>query len=221
MYESLTSRRPFEGESFASIVSELLKSEPTTITELRADVPARLERLINRCLRKDRRQRFQAMREVRAMLEEVRSELEDAIAVVRPEPAALAKSRINYRLLAMGLAALLVIAAAFAVWSFTRPGVPEEKSVIRFSISQPTGRQVSLLQADISPDGKHVVFAARRGEADQIFLQSLDQFQARPIPGTEGGRRPRRPVHSLLAPGRQAQARPARGRRGPYDLRFV
>ncbi|HEY7914732.1 MAG TPA: protein kinase, partial [Blastocatellia bacterium] len=190
MYETLTGRRPFEGESYADIVSELLKSEPPAITGLRAEAPARLERLINRCLRKDRRQRFQAMREVRAMLEEVRSELEDAIAVVKPEAGAPAKSRINYRLLALGLSALLLVAAAIAAWSLTRPREAIEKSVIRFSISQPSGRQVSLLQADISPDGRHVVFAARRGEADQIFLQSLDQFQARPIPGTEGGRRP-------------------------------
>jgi serine/threonine-protein kinase len=58
MYELLTGRVPFDGESPAVICAQVLAREPTSLRELRRDVPPELEQAILRCLSKDPARRF-------------------------------------------------------------------------------------------------------------------------------------------------------------------
>ena len=76
MYEAITGERPFKGESYAAIVSELLTKEPPPISEIKPDTPFLLSRLIVRCLHKSASRRFQTMHEVRVILEEIKAAVE-------------------------------------------------------------------------------------------------------------------------------------------------
>ena len=58
LYEMATGRRPFQGSSQAALVSAILRDAPAPVTERRPELPGELERLINRCLEKDRERRF-------------------------------------------------------------------------------------------------------------------------------------------------------------------
>jgi serine/threonine protein kinase len=63
-YEMLTGRRPFRGETSADLISSILRDTPEAISRLKAEMPERLEEIIDRCLMKDPRERFQSAREL-------------------------------------------------------------------------------------------------------------------------------------------------------------
>jgi len=64
LYEMAVGKRPFEGGSSAELFSSILRDTPLPVTELRAELPADLARVIRRCLEKDPRQRMQTARDV-------------------------------------------------------------------------------------------------------------------------------------------------------------
>lgn len=76
LYELLSSKRPFEGETITTLVYQILHKEPPPVSELRR-IPERLERLLRRMLAKDRDERFATAGAVAAEVVEVERELND------------------------------------------------------------------------------------------------------------------------------------------------
>ena len=74
LYEMVTGRRPFGGGSSAEMLAALLKEQPKPPSELVPDVPKELERIIQRCLRKEPGRRFQHMGDVKVELQELKEE---------------------------------------------------------------------------------------------------------------------------------------------------
>ena len=64
LYEMATGERPFTGGSSPALMSSILKDVPTSVVEMRADLPRHLGRVIGRCLEKNRRDRYQTARDV-------------------------------------------------------------------------------------------------------------------------------------------------------------
>ncbi len=64
LYEMTTGRRPFQGHSSADLFASILRDRVPPVTDLRADLPPDLVRVIRRCLEKDPRQRIQTARDV-------------------------------------------------------------------------------------------------------------------------------------------------------------
>lgn len=64
LHEMATGHRPFEGTSSAELISAILRDNPPPVTDLRADLPSDLARVIRRCLEKDPRHRLQTARDV-------------------------------------------------------------------------------------------------------------------------------------------------------------
>ncbi|MGA7623365.1 MAG: protein kinase [Candidatus Acidiferrales bacterium] len=65
LYEMSTGRRPFAGTSSAELASAILRDTPPLVTDLRANLPADLARIIQRCLEKSAADRFQSARDIR------------------------------------------------------------------------------------------------------------------------------------------------------------
>lgn len=76
LYELLSGKRPFDGETLTTLVYKILHQEPPPVSMLRA-VPARLEDLLVRMLAKDREQRIASAREVAAELRQIERDLPD------------------------------------------------------------------------------------------------------------------------------------------------
>ncbi len=74
----VTGRRPFGGGSTAEMLAALLKEQPQPPSEIVADVPKELERIILRCLRKEPERRFQHMTDVKVELQELKEESDSA-----------------------------------------------------------------------------------------------------------------------------------------------
>lgn len=64
LYEMLTGRRAFQGDSGPSTLSAILRDPPPTLASSRRDVPAELARIVQRCLEKDRASRYPSGREL-------------------------------------------------------------------------------------------------------------------------------------------------------------
>lgn len=103
-YEMLTGRRAFEGGSPTSVLSQVLRATPPPVRDLRAEVPADLVRVVNRCLEKDPEARYASGQELARNLEACR------------KPAGRRKSR----LLTAAVAALALAAIAAGAWLYVR-----------------------------------------------------------------------------------------------------
>jgi eukaryotic-like serine/threonine-protein kinase len=76
LYEMLTGRHPFEGETPMDVIGAILHKEAVPIRQLLPDIPAEIERIINKLLRKDSNERYQTIKDALIDLKDVRKELE-------------------------------------------------------------------------------------------------------------------------------------------------
>jgi serine/threonine-protein kinase len=76
LYEILSGRKPFEGETAMDRIGAILHKEPLPISELVPDAPSEIERIIHKLLRKDFNERYQTVKDVLIDLKDVKKELE-------------------------------------------------------------------------------------------------------------------------------------------------
>ena len=76
LYEMLTGRKPFKGETAIDLIGAILHKEPVPIRQLVPDLPSEVERIVNKLLRKDCNERYQTIKDVQIDLKDVRKELE-------------------------------------------------------------------------------------------------------------------------------------------------
>jgi serine/threonine protein kinase/tetratricopeptide (TPR) repeat protein len=129
LYEMATGTLAFRGSSSAEIFKAILDAAPVSGVRLNPGMPAELDRIINKALEKDRNLRYQSAADLRSDLTRLKRDLDsgrssgaavDASAVSSTSassvPAASGRSR---KFMAVGVAAILVIAAASG-WYFLR-----------------------------------------------------------------------------------------------------
>lgn len=94
LYEMATGQRPFVGRSPAELMSAILHDTPLLVTDLRADLPSDLARIIRRCLEKDPRYRVQTARDVGNEFRDLANSLprKEGTSGATPRAAALADS---------------------------------------------------------------------------------------------------------------------------------
>jgi serine/threonine protein kinase len=179
IYEMLTARSVFEGETVGEIFAGILKEEPAW-HQLPADVPQGLRRVLQRCLRKDRKLRMQHAGDVRI-------EIDEALAdPTPPSEAVVRKSKQREAIIFVGALVLLMLLVGVAGVANLRskPTAPE----IHLELTTPPA--IDFPSLAISQDGQKIVFAADQNGRDVLWLRSLDSQTSRPLPGTEGASRP-------------------------------
>jgi len=90
LYEMATGARPFQGDTSVSLISSIVKDNPPSIDTVRAELPHHLARIVNRCLDKDPKRRYQSASEVYNELDVLRGEVESGVVssgVTRPTSA--------------------------------------------------------------------------------------------------------------------------------------
>ena len=132
LYQMVTGRAPFLGETAAVIFDGILRETPTPPSTLNPDVPAELERIISKALEKDREERYQTARDLLVDLKRLRRQLISGSASGSVSVSALSSRMTKSRKLAWGLgfAGATAITAILAMLAL--PAVPDPK-VIRFN----------------------------------------------------------------------------------------
>jgi eukaryotic-like serine/threonine-protein kinase len=182
LYELLTGKQAFHGEDVGDILAAVVMKEPA-FDSLPRNTPTSIRVLLQRCLRKDKRQRLSDATDVRI-------EIEDAIATPKDSggtQAAPAKRSWRDRLAWPALAGVLLLALAAVSFLYFReaPAVaPEMRTEI---VTPSTTEPVSFA---LSPDGRQIVFVASGDGASRLWLRRLDATSAQPLAGTEGASYP-------------------------------
>jgi Tol biopolymer transport system component len=182
LYEMLTGKRAFDGPKTTTVIGAILERDAPSVG---AVAPAVVDWVVKRCLVKDRDDRWQTARDLRAELER--------IAESEAELSTTPKRGSRMRSALFGGISLLCLAALAAV-IFVRPHeTTAHSTTVRFGIAGPEKgrfdlRSKGVINAAISPDGKRVAFSAAGAEGRvQIWLRSLDSVTSQPLAGTEDG----------------------------------
>jgi Tol biopolymer transport system component len=184
LYEMLTGRRAFPGDSAASVIAAILSSEPPPVATMRASVAPALDRLVARLLAKDREERWQTARDVLAELRWIQKE--------RPAPHRPAVA-MRPRWVAVIVGVLVIAAAAFLVfWTASSDLLPIQQGPVRFDVEAPpgTGFVPTLTNMSLSPDGQHLAFLASATGGGELWIRDLESSRTRALDGTEGARAP-------------------------------
>jgi Tol biopolymer transport system component len=183
LYEMVTGRRAFDGQSHDELVNAIVGREPTPMTALVPEVPAALERLVSTCLAKDPEERWQTARDLVRELRWLRDDWSGHA------PTAVAAPGIARRSLWAALALGLLLLAVLSV----TPRTSESARRVSFSVHAPEGTQFPRGSADmaVSPDGSRLVFSAvDAGGSTRLWIRHFDSVETRAIAGTEGGNNP-------------------------------
>ena len=178
LYEMLTGRAAFEGETTGEILGGIFKAEPDW-HRLPAKTPEGIRHLLRRCLKKEQKQRLQ-------YIGDARIEIEEALSGASESTARPAGSRTRERLWSVVAAVFLIGMAALAVPTIVhlREPPPAEAPEMRVDIVTPSSSDpVSFA---ISPDGRRLVFVASADGQPRLWLRPLDVVTAQPLAGTEG-----------------------------------
>jgi serine/threonine-protein kinase len=174
LYEMLTARRLFEGETTSDTLAGVLTKEPDW-----TQVPAKAERLLKSCLEKDPKRRLRDIGDAWRLLDD------------RSESRA-PRSGVNWKT-AAGVLTVVAIALGAALWRATR--VPTTLQPLR-RLDLDLGPDMSLGSsigpaAILSPDGTRLVFVSRAADrTSRLFTRRLDQPKASLMPGTDGAYTP-------------------------------
>jgi eukaryotic-like serine/threonine-protein kinase len=173
LYEMLTGRPAFDGDTAAEILARVLKTEPDW-HQLPTETPESIRRLLRRSLQKDQNLRFRDIRDARLEIDDVQS------GTLQNERVAAVRFGRRERLAWVAALTLVTLIAAILGARALRPA-PTAREV-RLEFSTPPTVDPALA---ISPDGLKVVFTGRSKGQSQLWLRSLASSSARPLPGTE------------------------------------
>lgn len=190
LFEMLSGRRLFEGETITDTLAGILKTDPDW-GSLPDALPHQIERVLRRCLTRDPRQRLRDIGEARVRLEQ--PDAESGVFSAPIQPLALAGSS-RRRLLPWALVVLLAVAAGYL--GVMRPAADAVPGAIQLAIPTPDGVQFQLdtsfpAPPTISPDGRLVVFGGvdEDGKA-RLFLRAFDSHQAVALDGSDNAQYP-------------------------------
>jgi serine/threonine protein kinase/Tol biopolymer transport system component len=185
VYEMATGKKAFAGKSQASVIGAIMSSEPPPISSLQPMTPPTLDRVVKKCLAKEREDRWQSAKDLTDELQWIAGSSETVKAPAQESklPRKRWQRPVVLAIAGVALAALV----ATAIWKF-KPAPPQP--ITRTVISLPPDQRLAALDEPVvalSPDGSNLAYVAVRGGTQQIFLRALESLEARPMPGTEGG----------------------------------
>jgi Tol biopolymer transport system component len=194
LYEMLTGRRVFEGETTTDVLAAVITRDPDW-SALHGTTPAGVRRLLRRCLEKDPRRRLRDAGDARWMLDELAEEGASPAALI---PVAAGKPGAARRWLPWALTLALAAMVVTLMATGGRGGASTGTTgPVRLSLRVPSNVRLQL-DANVeeqgilavSPDGAQIVFVAVAGGERRLMMRRLDGYDARVMEGTEGANSP-------------------------------
>lgn len=170
LYELLTGQMPFKGSHEAAVMYEIINVEPASISDIRHNVEPELERIIMKCLEKDREERYHSVKDVSVDLKHFRRDSEGrrierktpvpstsrtAVPVYEEPQMQPAKS---HRRLIIGASALIVVGiVAFLLWQIIKPSGQISQNMVFKPLQLPFS---TIWYPGLSSDGNWIAFPA-------------------------------------------------------------
>ena len=189
LYEMLSGRRAFHGESAADTVSAILREDPRELSESNHSISPALERVVNHCLEKNPEERFHSASDLAFAIEALSASSvlsgSTTTTVLPAVPVPLRKRRELFAWTAAGL--FLIAAVALAILYFRHS--PAEERPVRFVIAMPD-KTTDVSSPVVSPDGRRVAFVATSDGKPFIYVRPLDSLNAERLSGTDDAAQP-------------------------------
>jgi serine/threonine protein kinase/Tol biopolymer transport system component len=183
LYEMLSGRRAFRGESTADTISAILREEPPDLSSTNRNINPALERVVNHCLEKNPEERFNSARDLAFALEAASgpsTTSSDTATILTKLPPTKADRR---AILPWAIAgALLITSAALALLYFWPR--PTDKRAISFAVEIPD-KVTEIRYPAISLDGRLIVFQGTADGKTALYVRSLDSIDAQRLNGTD------------------------------------
>jgi eukaryotic-like serine/threonine-protein kinase len=159
LYEMATGQLPFRGESSGVIFKAILDAVPTPAVRLNPDVPAELERIINKALEKDRALRYQHASEMRTDLQRLRRDTESAPVTVSAKALGVTGIGLRWKLSVPAAVVVLVVAVGAYFYFHRTPKLTDKDTIVLADFTNTTGdpvfdgtlRQGMAVQLEQSP----------------------------------------------------------------------
>ena len=195
LFECLTGKRVFEGETITETLAAILKGEPDWRT-LPDDTPRKVKDLIHQCLQKDANERLHDIADARI-------EIREAVGQVFIPEAGGGISHASKQWLygAVGGSLVIVVLMGFGLWRvFRPPPIAQITSYIKLEKGYRLGETWDQIRPwctamAIAGDGRRIIYSAMAQDAARtdrsiIFVREVGQLEARRINGTDGARGP-------------------------------
>jgi serine/threonine protein kinase/tetratricopeptide (TPR) repeat protein len=159
LYEMATGTPPFSGETPGAVFDAILHQTPTAPVRLKPDVPAELERIIAKCLEKDRNLRFQHASEIRTDLQRLKRDTDSGRVTTSAQPGATAGIAKRWKAIVPAAAAVLAFFVAGYFYFHRTPKLTDKDTIVLADFTNTTGdpvfdgtlRQGTAVQLEQSP----------------------------------------------------------------------
>ncbi len=167
LYEMLTGKPAFQGETTSDVLAAVLKEEPDY-----SRIPARVQFLLRACLQKNPKERLHDIADTKLLLRDA------------PETQPVKSSKWPW--LVAAAFAMLAIAVFLVPIVHVREKPRQAAGLIRFQIPPPAKSRFGT-SIVLAPDGKRIAFDAPGPNGSTVlWVRSLDTLESEPLPGTEG-----------------------------------
>jgi serine/threonine protein kinase/Tol biopolymer transport system component len=164
LYEMATGALPFRGETSAAIFNSLLGKQPVPPLRLNPDLPSELERIIHKCLEKDRELRYQSAAELRADLKRLRRDASTGKTSAATGDLAQPRSRRSFWLGIVG--AGIAVSALTAMVASLRSPLPAPRILATTQLTHD-----SLTKSRMLTDGARIYFGEDAVNKGQVLAQ--------------------------------------------------
>ena len=199
LFEMLTGRRAFEGQTRAQLLGAILKDDPPPVSRLQPLAPKPLDRIVGTCLAKEPDDRWQTARD---LMRELKWTAEAGAASAPIVDAALhpaaGPDRSRAAWAVAGILGAALLAASVIIWRHAHE-MPTASDVVQFTVPAPENTQFGgppaggtgqVPQAAISPDGRTIAFVAGGNQVGsqgyRLWIRPIGAVAARVLLGTEG-----------------------------------
>ncbi len=142
LYEMATGAAPFRGESSGVIFNAILERQPVPAVRLNPEIPVELERIISKCLEKDRNLRYQHAAEIRADLQRLKRDTEPARLPAVEGARMTVGRRVRWQVLAPLLTAIVALAVSGYLYLHRVPKLTDKDTIVLADFSNTTGDPV-------------------------------------------------------------------------------
>ena len=177
LYEMVTGRQAFQGETVPDVLASVLVRE-TDLAVIPPTLNPRLSELLQRCLQKNPKRRWQTASDVREEIEIIKKNPRTGAVPI----GGMAPRPLWRRALPLIVTGALCAAIAGATAWALKPR--QQAQLARFAIGLPEGQNFTRTRSHVSAisrDGTMIVYVANR----QLYMRRLDELEAHPIPGTD------------------------------------
>jgi serine/threonine-protein kinase len=179
LFEVLTGRRAFDGATVSDILAAVLRAQPEW-HRLPSNLHPRLRLLLERCLEKNVRNRYQGIGDARVDIQQVLADPHGGLVTHASDGRSIVPRRLGPWLAATALLTAVVVAGS--AWML-QPSAPKLEGRLTHTLPEDqsftSGRHPVVA---VAPGGSSIVYVAN----DRLFLRPIDELESRPIRGTEG-----------------------------------